>query len=182
MALPTITNKQKSLSAVKRDEAAMRKQYTRLRDLEVKRIQRAQEAGYLKGGVNIPTIKEIRQASASPEAFKAALASEYSRLSKLVETGSMRVGALREESSKRVETFQKLGYDFVTEENELQFGDFMGYMIDKYSTETPDGKKLLLDSDIIVEGFEYVQERTKSSNHSTLSRLFNDFLRLEGYM
>ena len=167
MALPTISNKQKALSAVKRHESEMRKQYTRLRDLEVKRIKRAQEAGYLKGGVEIPTLKQIGR-------DPAALASEYSRLSKLV--------ALREESSKRVETFQQLGYDFVTEENELQFGEFMGYMIEKYSTETPDGKKLLLDSDIIVEGFEYVQERTKSSNHSTLSRLFNDFLRLEGYM
>lgn len=175
MALPTISNKQKALSAVKRNESEMRKQYTRLRDLEVKRIKRAQEAGYLKGGVEIPTLKQIGR-------DPAALASEYSRLSKLVETQSLRVGALREESSKRVETFQQLGYDFVTEENELQFGEFMGYMIEKYSTETPDGKKLLLDSDIIVEGFEYVQERTKSSNHSTLSRLFNDFLRLEGYM
>ena len=182
MALPIITNKQKALSAVKRQESEMRKQYTRLRDLEVKRIQRAQQAGYLSKGVSIPTIKEIRAAAATPDAFKAALASEYSRLSKLVESDSMRVGALREESSKRVETFQKLGYDFVTEENELQFGNFMGYMIDKYSTETPDGKKLLLDSDIIVEGFEYVQEHTKSSNHSTISRLFNEFLRLEGYM
>ena len=175
MALPTISNKQKALSAVKRHESEMRKQYTRLRDLEVKRIKRAQEAGYLKGGVEIPTLKQIGR-------DPAALASEYSRLSKLVETQSLRVGALREESSKRVETFQQLGYDFVTEENELQFGEFMGYMIEKYSTETPDGKKLLLDSDIIVEGFEYVQERTKSSNHSTLSRLFNDFLSLEGYM
>ena len=89
---------------------------------------------------------------------------------------------MREEASKRVETFQKLGYDFVTKENELQFGKFMGYMVEKYSTETPDGKKMLLDSDIIVEGFDYVREHTKSSNHSTLSRLFNQFLEMSGYV
>lgn len=174
MALPTITNKQQALKAVTRDEGEMRKAYTRLRDLEVKRIKRAQEAGYMSKGVEIPTLKQIGR-------DPAALASEYSRLSKLVESSSMRVGAMREESSQRVETFQKLGYTFVTEENELQFGEFMGYMIDKYSQDTPDGKKLLLDSDIIVEGFEYVQEHTKSSNHSTISRLFNQFLEISGY-
>lgn len=174
MALPTITNKQQALKAVTRNEGEMRKAYTRLRDLEVKRIKRAQEAGYMSKGVEIPTLKQIGR-------DPAALASEYSRLSKLVESSSMRVGAMREESSQRVETFQKLGYTFVTEENELQFGEFMGYMIDKYSQNTPDGKKLLLDSDIIVEGFEYVQEHTKSSNHSTISRLFNQFLEISGY-
>ena len=174
MALPTITNKQQALKAVTRNEGEMRKAYTRLRDLEVKRIKRAQEAGYMSKGVEIPTLKQIGR-------DPAALASEYSRLSKLVESSSMRVGAMREESSQRVETFQKLGYTFVTEENELQFGEFMGYMIEKYSQNTPDGKKLLLDSDIIVEGFEYVQEHTKSSNHSTISRLFNQFLGISGY-
>ena len=174
MALPTITNKQQALKAVTRHEGEMRKAYTRLRDLEVKRIKRAQDAGYMSKGVEIPTLKQIVR-------DPAALASEYSRLSKLVESSSMRVGAMREESSQRVETFQKLGYTFVTEENELQFGEFMGYMIEKYSQNTPDGKKLLLDSDIIVEGFEYVQEHTKSSNHSTISRLFNQFLEISGY-
>ena len=174
MALPTITNKQQALKAVTRNEGEMRKAYTRLRDLEVKRIKRAQEAGYMSKGVEIPTLKQIGR-------DPAALASEYSRLSKLVESSSMRVGAMRKESAQRVETFQKLGYTFVTEENELQFGEFMGYMIDKYSQDTPDGKKLLLDSDIIVEGFEYVQEHTKSSNHSTISRLFNQFLEISGY-
>lgn len=174
MALPTITNKQQALKAVTRNEGEMRKAYTRLRNLEVKRIQRAQKAGYMSKGVEIPTLKQIGR-------DPAALASEYSRLSKLVESSSMRVGAMRAESSQRVKTLQKLGYTFVTEENELQFGEFMGYMINKYSQDTPDGKKLLLDSDIIVEGFEYVQEHTKSSNHSTISRLFNQFLEISGY-
>ena len=102
MALPTISNKQKALSAVKRHESEMRKQYTRLRDLEVKRIKRAQEAGYLKGGVEIPTLKQIGR-------DPAALASEYSRLSKLVETQSLRVGALREESLLRRASSVRVG-------------------------------------------------------------------------
>lgn len=176
MALPTITSKQKALRAARTDEGykQLRADYSRLRSLEQKRIQRAQEAGYLESGVKLPTLKEIGN-------DKAALASEYSRLSKLIESGSTRVGELRDESRQRVETFHKLGYTFVTEENELQFGKYMGYMIEKYSEMTPDGKKLMLDSDIIVEGFDYIKEKTKSSNHATISRLFNQFLRGKGY-
>ena len=177
MSLPTITNKQKALRKASTDAGfkELKKEYTRLRDIEQKRIKRAQEAGYLKNAPQIPTLKEIGK---NP----AALASEFSKLSKMVENENLRLPELRAESRKRVETFNKLGYDFVTEKNELQFGNFMGYMIEKYSTETPDGKKLLLDSDLIVEGFDYVRERTKSSNHSTISRLFNQYLRQEGYM
>lgn len=178
MSLPTITNKQKALRKASTDAGfkELKKEYTRLRDIEQKRIKRMQEAGYLKKNApQIPTLKEIGK---NP----AALASEFSKLSKMVENENFRLSELRSESLQRVETFNKLGYDFVTEKNELQFGNFMEYMIEKYSTETPEGKKLLLDSDIIVEGFDYVQERTKSSNHSTISRLFNQYLRQEGYM
>lgn len=175
--LPTLTNKQKVLKRAesKLGVAQLRKDYTRLRDAAVKRVKRAQEAGYLSSGLNIPTLKEIGKSPAD-------LASEYSRLSKFLESSSGSLTGMREEASKRVQTFQKLGYDFVTPENELQFGKFMGYMIEKYSTETPDGKKMLLDSDIIVEGFDYVREHTKSSNHATISRLFNQFLELSGYV
>lgn len=177
MPLPTNTNKE----ALKRQAAKpegykeLRKQYTRLRDAEVKRVKRAQEAGYLKQGVYIPTLSEIGKEPAD-------LVKEYARLSKLIENKSTRISGLREEASKRVKSFNDLGYDFVTEKNEKQFGEFMGYMIQKYSENTPDGKKLLLDSDIIVEGFDYVHERTNSSNHSTISRLFNQFLREEGLL
>ena len=110
------------------------------------------------------------------------MASEYVALSKMVDNEKFNIKAFREESEKRVKTFQDLGYSFVTKENEFNFGKFMGYMIDKYSQNTEEGKKLLLDSDIIVEGYDYVRERTKSSNHATISRLFNQFLRQEGYM
>ncbi len=175
--LPTQTNKQRLLqrASSKTGASQLRKDYSRLRDAAVKRVNRAQEAGYLSGGLNIPTLKEIGKNPAD-------LASEYSKLSKFLESSSGSLTGMREEASKRVETFQKLGYDFVTKENELQFGKFMGYMVEKYSTETPDGKKMLLDSDIIVEGFDYVREHTKSSNHSTLSRLFNQFLEMSGYV
>lgn len=170
--LPTITNLQTLRKKVATDEGVkqLRSDYSRLRSAMQKRVKRAQEAGYLESGVKLPTLKEIG-------ANKSALAAEYSRMSKLINNTSSSVKELRAESQKRVNTFQKLGYDFVTPENELQFGKFMGYMVEKYSTETPDGKKMLLDSDIIVEGFEYVAERTKSANHATISRLFNTFLR-----
>lgn len=174
--LPTITNKQQLMRRAESDAFTkqLRKDYTRLRDAAVKRVNRAMEAGYMEKGYNIPTLKEIGKS-------RSALASEYSRLSKFIESSSGTLTGMRQEASKRVETLNQLGYDFVTEENELQFGKFMGYMVEKYSQDTPDGKKMLLDSDIIVEGFDYVREHTKSSNKSTMSRLFNAFLRMNGY-
>lgn len=176
-SLPTITNLQTLRRRVATESSLkeIRGDYSRLRSAMQKRVKRAQAAGYLEHGVAIPTLKEIGSDSS-------ALAYEYSRLSKLLQSAYGSVGGIREAAEKRVATFQDLGYDFVTEENELQFGRFMGYMVKKYSEDTPDGKKLMLDSDIIVEGFDYVAERTKSQNHATISRLFNDYLREEGLL
>lgn len=176
-SLPTITNLQTLRRRVATESGLkeIRRDYSRLRSAMQKRIKRAQASGYLEHGVDIPTLKDIGDDSAG-------LAAEYSRLSKLLQSSYGSVKGIKEAAQKRVETFQSLGYDFVTEENELQFGRFMGYMVNKYSEETPDGKKLLLDSDVIVEGFDYVAERTKSQNHATISRLFNDYLRQEGLL
>lgn len=173
--LPTITNKQKALRKMTTDSGVkqMRKQYTQMRDVAQKRLKRAQSLGYNLKMV-IPTLKDIGSDPGD-------LAAEYSRLSKYLESKSSHFPELVKESEKRVESFHKLGYEFVTMENELTFGEFMGYMIQKYTQDTDDGKTLIYDSDLIVEGFDYVREHTKSSNHSTISRLFNQFLRNEGY-
>lgn len=177
MALPIITNKQKVQAKADKSDAslkALRRDYTRLRDTAVKRVKRAQEAGYWKKGHEIPTLQEIGNDPAD-------LAYEYSRLSKFLESSSSSIKNLRKESAKRVASFQELGYDFVTTENEMDFGEYMGYMIDKYSEETPDGKKLLIDSDQIVEAYEYISENRKKGSASELETLFNEFRRLKGY-
>lgn len=171
------TNLQKVRSRIKSDSnySLMRKEFSRMRSAVEKRMNRSMEAGLLERKVEIPTLEQIGSDRVN-------FAYEYSKLSKLYTSGGLGVKEMRKAQEKRVQSFQKLGYSFVTDENQLQFGRFMGYMVEKYSQETPDGKKMLLDSDIIVEGFDYVAERTKSQNHATISRLFNDYLRQEGLL
>lgn len=178
MALPIITNKQKVQAKADKSDAslkALRRDYTRLRDTAVKRVKRAQEAGYWRKGHDIPTLQEIGNDPAD-------IAYEYSRLSKFLESSSSSIKNLRKESAKRVASFQELGYDFVTMENEFDFGDYMEFMISKYSEETEDGKKRLVDSDIIVEAYEYISENRKEGSASELESLFNEFRKLKGYV
>ena len=175
--LPTITNKQKAQERAERSDSAlkaMRRDYSRMRDIAVKRIQRAQDAGYWRKGKEIPTLKEVGRDPAD-------LAYGYSRLSKFLESSSSSVKQLRKESKQRVESFQKLGYTFVTEENELDFGDYMEYMINKYETETEEGKKRLQDSDIIVEAYDYIKDNREEGTEEELDRLFQEFKKLKGY-
>lgn len=175
--LPIITSKQKAQERAERSDSAlkaMRRDYTRMRDIAVKRIKRAQEAGYWRKGKEIPTLKDVGRDPAD-------LAYEYSRLSKFLESPSSSVKQLRQESRQRVEAFQKLGYTFVTEENELDFGDYMEYMINKYETETEEGKKRLQDSDIIVEAYDYIKDNREEGTEAELDRLFQEFKKLRGY-
>ena len=175
--LPIITSKQKAQERAERSDSAlkaMRRDYSRMRDIAVKRIARAQEAGYWRKGKEIPTLAEIGRDPAD-------LAYEYSRLSKFLESPSSSVKQLRKESRQRVESFQKLGYTFVTEENELDFGDYMEYMINKYETETEEGKKRLQDSDIIVEAYDYIKDNREKGTVEELDRLFQEFKKLKGY-
>ena len=175
--LPIITSKQKAQERANRSDSAlkaMRRDYSRMRDIAVKRIARAQEAGYWRKGKEIPTLAEVGRDPAD-------LAYEYSRLSKFLESSSSSVKQLREESRQRVESFQKLGYSFVTEENELDFGDYMEYMINKYETETEEGKKRLQDSDIIVEAYDYIKDNREEGTEEELDRLFQEFKKLKGY-
>ena len=175
--LPIITSKQKAQERADRSDSAlkaMRRDYSRMRDIAVKRIARAQEAGYWRKGKEIPTLAEVGRDPAD-------LAYEYSRLSKFLESSSSSVKQLRKESRQRVESFQKLGYSFVTEENELDFGDYMEYMINKYETETEEGKKRLQDSDIIVEAYDYIKDNREEGTEEELDRLFQEFKKLKGY-
>ena len=162
--------------------AQMRKEYTRMRDIAHKRLARSQEAGYFKKGFDLPKLKEIDSAG-SPAEAKARLAKEYARLSGIIERDTLRVGQLREESRQRAEKFQELGYKFVTPENEISFGNFMGMMIEAYTTEIDGAKALLYDSDLIAESYEYISERLQEedANASEIGELFQEFLESQGY-
>lgn len=181
----TITNLQQVQRQISKSDASyaqMRKEYTRMRDIAAKRLKRSQEAGYFQKGFDLPKLREI-DAAGSPDKVKAALAKEYARLSGIVERDTLRVGQLRKESVKRAETFQELGFKFVTPENEISFGNFMGMMIEAFTTEIDGAKALLYDSDLIAESYEYISERLKEEdrNASEIGELFQEFLESQGY-
>ena len=175
MPLPIITNKEKAAKRAEAAYKAMRKDYTRMRDIAVKRIKRAQQAGYWRKGKEIPTLAEIGDNPAD-------LSYEYSMLSKFLESSSSSVVNLRKESAQRVASFQRLGYKFVTLENEFDFGDYMEYMINKYETETEEGKKRMQDSDVIVKAYDYIKDNREEGTAEEIERLYNEFLKLKGYV
>lgn len=183
--LPTITNLQTVQNRISRSEnayAAMRKDYTRMRDIAAKRLGRAQEAGYYGKGFDLPKLKEI-DAAGSLEEAKANLAKEYARLSGILERDTLRVGELRKESAQRAAKFQEMGMTFVTPENEISFGNFMGMMIEAYTTEIDGAKALLYDSDLIAESYEYIHEKMSDEDYnvSEIGELFQEFLESQGY-
>ena len=182
--LPIITNLQdvqRKISKGKGDRAyyEMRKDYTRLRDAAAKRLKRAQAAGFFKKGYELPTLGEIDIESSSLQEAKSRLAKEYARLSGALKRDTLRVAELRKESAQRAAAFQNLGFKFVTPDNEIEFGDFMGAMIEAFTKIDADGvKSLMYDSDLIAESYEYITETLNEDerNGKELGELFDMFL------
>ena len=154
--------------------AKVRKEYSELRRLANERIERAQAVGDLRDMTKFP---DTRTAAKDP----ATLAKEYSQLTKFLSskrsTEAGRAEIRRHEAAKITE----LGYENVTEENVDLFNQFMENFRRKYEMETPEGKKLLMDSDFAVEAFDQISERfTERTNARSMSRMFNNYLREQG--
>ena len=101
------------------------------------------------------------------------------RLSGALKRDTLRVAELRKESAQRAAAFQNLGFKFVTPENEIDFGDFMGAMIEAFTKIDADGiKSLMYDSDLIAESYEYITETLNEDerNGKELGELFDMFL------
>ena len=185
--LPIMTNLQevqRKISKGKGDRAyyEMRKDYTRLRDTAVKRLKRAQAAGYFKKGYDLPTLGEIDMKSSDLQEAKARLAKEYARISGALKRDTLRVAELRKESAQRAATFQRIGFKFVNVDNEIEFGDFMGAMIEAFSKSDDSSssqlKQMWHDSDLIAESYEYIYETLNEDerNGKELGELFEMFL------
>lgn len=172
-----------------------RAEYTKMRDIARKRILRAQAKGKLLDVPIPPTLKEIdafvkeaqqngtfqygnegqavksagKAISREKEAVKKFLKSEYS-----TEAGRRNI------DRKRLEGYKKAGYTNVNESNEQKFAKFMKHMINKYTIETPEGKKLLHDSDTIAGFFDEMEENDRIHEKTRLSDLVKMFERWVG--
>lgn len=105
------------------DAAAVRKEYTRLRDITQKRLRRMEQAGYTKTKVyrmnvkHYPVLKDIKTTDE--------LAQRLADLSRFIESKRSTVSGLKKATSKALSTLHEHGYDFVTEKNIEEFGLFM---------------------------------------------------------
>lgn len=148
--------------------------YTELRKIANKRIERAHGDEMLKDIERFPTLKEM-------SGDKAAFAKTYSQLTKFLSGKRSTERGRREISIKRAEKMTELGYEGVTPDNSRLFDDFMENFRLKYENDTPQGKKLLMDSDYAVEIFDSISERfTEKTNVRAMSRMFNNYLREHG--
>jgi len=107
----------------KEAEAAVRKEYTRLRDISQKRIKRmgatmwADTQTYKRNVNHYPKLKDIQSTSE--------LAARLSDLSRYIEAQTSTVSGMEAQMKKSLKTLHESGYGFVNRENYISFGKFM---------------------------------------------------------
>lgn len=149
-------------------QKAKRKEYTRQRDIVRKRILRAQAKGELLNQEIPPKLSEIKTGRQ--------LSKELRQMEKFISSSYSTAQGRSQMKEKRFEGYRKVGYTNITETNEQKFQKFMNHMIKKYTMDTPEGKKLLHDSDTIASFFDELVEEDRVHERTRLSdlvRMFN---------
>lgn len=190
-------------------QGAMRKEYTRYRDIFMKRYKRALQAGVKLDNVQIPeTIADLKQGGKlNVKNMAKEMASMAKWINNLHSTATGRkeikqrtVKALeditgiteerKKHERKRKELIEAGGRDIgafespIEEESLDRLSDFMQWWREKYEYYTPQGKVQVFDSDGAVSAFYDLARQgkiTEKSNKSSFSRMFNKWLDKEGY-
>lgn len=108
---------------IQENRAAVRKEYTRLRDISQKRLKRLKAAGlddtqaYLRNYKHYPKLKDIKSDSE--------LAARLSDLARFITAKGSTVSGQKEIMKKSLATLHDTGYTFVNEGNFRDFGKFM---------------------------------------------------------
>ena len=105
------------------NEAQIRKEYTRLRDISQKRLKRLAAAGYTDDQIykkNVNKFKELKDIKSTNE-----LAQRLSELSRFISYKGSTVAGQKAIMKKSLATLHEHGYDFVNAGNYKDFGKFM---------------------------------------------------------
>lgn len=108
---------------IQENRAAVRKEYTRLRDISQKRLKRLKAAGlddtqvYLRNYKHYPKLKDIKSDSE--------LAARLSDLARFITAKGSTVSGQKDIMKKSLSTLHDTGYTFVNESNFRDFGKFM---------------------------------------------------------
>lgn len=165
------------------EEKALRREYTRLRDIFQKRIKRGAEHGlkssqlYLKGQYGyIPTLKEREQIpylkGQNSEVMKRDLQFRVKELERLVSEGvgsiSRSLRLTRERDKTVLTALSNAGYEHITKSTLKNFGKFMDAMREQY------GKKLP-NSEEMAEFFDSLKYNTKRKSTAFLVNLWEEY-------
>lgn len=159
--------------AAGKKESDLRKQYTELRVIAQKRLKRGGDA--LRDVEEFAKLGELKN--------PADLAKEYLRVSKFLRSKKSTASGRKEIARATVKKLREQGIKNVDAENVDKFGEFMNLMMRRYEESTPEGKRLLFDSDKLMNIYDELVERgsiTDNSNASSMGRAFNDYLRRTG--
>ena len=149
-----------------------RKEYANLRKIANKRIARAQAKGELMDVEFFPKTRDIGKEQVGY------LAQAMISVQKFLRSERSTAKGRKEITKRKVEKLNRMGFENITVDNEKLFNDFMEMWRVKYQTETAQGRRMTMDSDFAAEIFDRISERfTPKTNKSSMSRMFNDYLR-----
>lgn len=134
------------------DKAAVRKEYTRLRDISQKRLKRMAKTDFTRTQIfkkNINHYPKLKDIQSDIE-----LASRLSDLSRFVKTSMSTVSGQEKYIKKSLITLHKNSYTFVNRENFFDFADFM----EEYRAQALD---MIYDSGEATDVFEEMVVKRK---------------------
>ena len=110
------------------DEHTLRSEYSRLRNIARKRLQRLQNSPEFSGaqfvknwGSGFPTLKDIGN-------NKMTLSANLSRVSNFLNAQSSTLTGIKETYDKMLENYKEVGYDFIDKSNVVHFSNFLDYL------------------------------------------------------
>ena len=165
------------------EEKALRREYTRLRDIFQKRVKRGAEQGlktsqlYLKGQYGyIPTLKEREQLpylrGQGAEVMKRDLQFRLQELKRLVGEGigsiSRSIKMTRERDEAVLTALSNAGYEHITKSTLKNFGRFMDAMREQYGKKIPNSEEM-------AEFFDSLKYNTKRKSTAFLVKLWEEY-------
>lgn len=147
-------------------ESEARKEYSRLREIATKRLERFKGTEFERSEAYKQNIGGFKRLSAIKDTRE--LQYELTRVAGFAVAKSGTISGQREIKARNIQALQESGYTFVNNSNYWQFGQFM-----EFSRALLKGRQY--DSKRIVTIFESAQEQ--DDDPETILRMFEDYTR-----
>lgn len=153
--------------------AKARAEYSRLRSIAAKRIERAHKQGEL-----LDYIKPISLSDIKPEDTRT-LAKALRDVNKFLASKRSTSAGRTAINRKKVKTLQERGFKNVSMKNIKAFNMFMERFRETYVSNTPDGRRMYRDSDEAAEFVLDRLERDTKITESTVNAIWDAYVNSE---